>query len=153
MCSRPIKRIEKLDYIHTNPVKRGLVASPEDWRWSSCRHYQTGHQGRVRGRRLHGEINGSRPKEGRVTEREVHRLHPSDPSSENRSSRILAATAGYLVVLLTSLWAVMALAIDLPFPRLRILAAVLYGLAILVLFLLIDKYTRCGGCSRAWFAS
>ena len=42
-----IKRIEKLDYIHANPVKRGLVESPEDWRWSSCRHYQTGHQGRV----------------------------------------------------------------------------------------------------------
>jgi putative transposase len=42
-----IKRIEKLDYIHANPVKRLLVASPEDWQWSSCRHYQTGHQGRV----------------------------------------------------------------------------------------------------------
>ena len=26
------KRIEKLDYMHLNPVKRGLVAHPEDWR-------------------------------------------------------------------------------------------------------------------------
>ena len=43
----PEKRIEKLKYIHRNPVKRGLVARPEDWVWSSFRHYQTGEQGRV----------------------------------------------------------------------------------------------------------
>jgi putative transposase len=41
------KRIEKLEYMHANPVKRGLVERPEDWRRSSCRHYQTGQQGRV----------------------------------------------------------------------------------------------------------
>ena len=29
----------KLGYIHRNPVKRGLVASPEQWKWSSYRHY------------------------------------------------------------------------------------------------------------------
>jgi hypothetical protein len=29
------KRIEKLRYIHRNPVKRGLVTSPEQWGWSS----------------------------------------------------------------------------------------------------------------------
>ena len=29
------KRIEKLRYIHRNPVKRGLVEAPELWRWSS----------------------------------------------------------------------------------------------------------------------
>ena len=33
------KRIEKLKYIHRNPVKRGLVDRPEDWAWSSFRHY------------------------------------------------------------------------------------------------------------------
>ena len=33
-----------------------------------------------------------------------------------------------LAVLLASVWAVMALAIDLPFPRLRIVAAAVYGL-------------------------
>src|ERR1700760_3845895 len=38
---------EKLNYIHWNPMKRGLVDRPEDWRWSSCRFYQTGIQGRV----------------------------------------------------------------------------------------------------------
>jgi putative transposase len=41
------KRIEKLNYMHWNPVKRGLVEKPEDWRWSSCHHYQTGEPGRV----------------------------------------------------------------------------------------------------------
>jgi hypothetical protein len=29
------KRLEKLDYMHWNPVKRGLVEKMEDWRWSS----------------------------------------------------------------------------------------------------------------------
>jgi hypothetical protein len=29
------KKIEKLTYMHMNPVKRGLVAHPRDWRWSS----------------------------------------------------------------------------------------------------------------------
>ena len=29
------KRIEKLKYIHRNPVARGLVEKPEDWAWSS----------------------------------------------------------------------------------------------------------------------
>jgi putative transposase len=30
---------EKLNYMHNNPVKRGLVASPGDWPWSSWRFY------------------------------------------------------------------------------------------------------------------
>jgi putative transposase len=29
----------KLRYIHRNPVKRGLCVCPEDWQWSSLRHY------------------------------------------------------------------------------------------------------------------
>jgi hypothetical protein len=33
---------EKLAYMHRNPVKRGFVARPEDWRWSSFHHYATG---------------------------------------------------------------------------------------------------------------
>lgn len=36
------KFVEKLRYIHRNPVNRGLVTRPEDWRWSSFRHYATG---------------------------------------------------------------------------------------------------------------
>ena len=42
------KRIEKLRYMHRNPVKRGLVASPDLWRWSSFRAYFLGEAGRVR---------------------------------------------------------------------------------------------------------
>jgi putative transposase len=42
------KRIEKLNYMHWNPVKRGMGEKPEDWPWSSCRYYQTGEQGRVK---------------------------------------------------------------------------------------------------------
>jgi len=34
-----LKRVEKLRYMHRNPVKRGLVASPEQWEWSSFRWY------------------------------------------------------------------------------------------------------------------
>jgi putative transposase len=30
---------EKLTYMHNNPVKRGLVAHPGDWPWSSWRYY------------------------------------------------------------------------------------------------------------------
>jgi hypothetical protein len=41
------KRIEKLRYIHRNPVRRGLVASPELWAWSSFRHYMSGAEGVV----------------------------------------------------------------------------------------------------------
>ena len=36
------KFIEKVRYIHRNPVRRGLVARPDDWKWSSFRHYITG---------------------------------------------------------------------------------------------------------------
>jgi len=31
--------VAALKYIHRNPVKRGLVEKPEDWPWSSYRHY------------------------------------------------------------------------------------------------------------------
>ena len=55
------KRVEKLRYMHCNPgsptrelcalgwnpVVRGLVKKPEDWAWSSFRHYATGIEGTV----------------------------------------------------------------------------------------------------------
>ena len=41
------KRVEKLRYMHRNPVTRGLVKCPEDWTWSSFRHYLTGVEGVV----------------------------------------------------------------------------------------------------------
>ena len=31
--------MELLRYIHMNPVRAGLVSSPEQWKWSSCREY------------------------------------------------------------------------------------------------------------------
>ncbi len=34
-------------YIHRNPVTRGLVENPEDWPWSSFRHYATGLRGTI----------------------------------------------------------------------------------------------------------
>jgi REP element-mobilizing transposase RayT len=30
---------EKLDYMHLNPVRRGLVTRAVDWKWSSARWY------------------------------------------------------------------------------------------------------------------
>ena len=36
------KRVEKLRYLHRNPVVRGLVVRPEEWAWSSFRNYATG---------------------------------------------------------------------------------------------------------------
>ena len=41
------KQTEKLRYIHRNPVTRGLVEKPEDWVWSSFRHYLLGERGVV----------------------------------------------------------------------------------------------------------
>ena len=53
------KRFEKLDYMHWNPVKRGLVERMEDWQWSSYRFYRTGQQGRVF---IHsGQVDSYRP--------------------------------------------------------------------------------------------
>ena len=42
------KVVEKLRYIHRNPVKRGLVESPEQWIWSSYRYYLLGEEGPVK---------------------------------------------------------------------------------------------------------
>jgi putative transposase len=41
------KRVEKLRYMHRNPVKRGLVLEPQLWEWSSYRHYADGERGIV----------------------------------------------------------------------------------------------------------
>ena len=42
------KRVEKLRYMHRNPVKCGLVESPEMWPWSSFRFYLYGEAGTVK---------------------------------------------------------------------------------------------------------
>ena len=41
------KRVEKLKYMHRNPVKRGLVSAPELWRCSSYRVYAFEEHGAV----------------------------------------------------------------------------------------------------------
>jgi len=42
------KMKEKLNYMHANPVVRGLVEHPKDWRWSSWGFYWGGEEGLVR---------------------------------------------------------------------------------------------------------
>ncbi len=39
---------EKVEYIHLNLVKRGLVRRPEEWKWSSVHDY-TGTEARPQG--------------------------------------------------------------------------------------------------------
>jgi putative transposase len=41
------KRVEKLRYMHRNPMHSGLVEKPEDWLWSSFRHYARKIEGTV----------------------------------------------------------------------------------------------------------
>ena len=53
------KRVEKLRYMHRNPVKRGLVAEPQHWAWSSFCDYAEGRRGPVL-------VNESRKAEMRV---------------------------------------------------------------------------------------
>ena len=42
------KRIEKLEYMHRNPVKRKLVAHPKEWEWSSFSFYSSLNRGLIR---------------------------------------------------------------------------------------------------------
>jgi putative transposase len=38
---------EKLEYMHANPVKRGLVEKPGEWVWSSFGSYEQGERGLI----------------------------------------------------------------------------------------------------------
>jgi putative transposase len=53
------KRVEKLRYMHRNPVERGLVLEPGQWVWSSYRDYAHGQCGPVL-------VNEQRPAELKV---------------------------------------------------------------------------------------
>jgi len=72
------KRVEKLRYIHRNPVKRGLVERPEEWVWSSFRHYATGEVGVVR---IESEWVDSCPNKTELPYPE--RPHPERPHPSN----------------------------------------------------------------------
>jgi len=39
------KRNEKINYMHFNPVKRGLTPTPKEWRWSSYLFYRNAEPG------------------------------------------------------------------------------------------------------------
>jgi putative transposase len=41
------KKNEKLNYMHANPVIRGLVKDPKDWPWSSWSFYRGGEAGLI----------------------------------------------------------------------------------------------------------
>jgi len=43
----PGKIKEKLIYMHENPLRRGLVAHPRDWPWSSWSHYSMREEGLI----------------------------------------------------------------------------------------------------------
>jgi REP element-mobilizing transposase RayT len=38
---------QKVDYLHYNPCRKGLVTCPENWRFSSARYWLTGEAGEV----------------------------------------------------------------------------------------------------------
>ncbi len=40
----PVALLKMIDYIHVNPVRRGLVEKPEQWKWSSAAWYLNGGQ-------------------------------------------------------------------------------------------------------------
>jgi len=42
------KRVEKLHYMHMNPLKRKLVVHPKDWPWSSFSFYANPNHGLIR---------------------------------------------------------------------------------------------------------
>lgn len=58
--------VEKLNYIHCNPVKQGLCERPEGWRWSSFLHHATGCEGRIEIEPNGRRANASERREGSV---------------------------------------------------------------------------------------
>ncbi len=44
----PAKAVEKLEYMHNNPVRAGLVKDPCDWPWSSAAYFLKGKASPVR---------------------------------------------------------------------------------------------------------
>jgi len=37
---QPESTREKIEYCHANPVRKGLVKCPSEWRWSSYKWYE-----------------------------------------------------------------------------------------------------------------
>ena len=75
---------EKIRDMHGNPAKRGLVRTPEQWRWSSAREYILGEAGPVRlNERQTVELKWSDPK-SKTTPEPVWESEPECPPSEKR---------------------------------------------------------------------
>src|SRR5436309_9658084 len=62
------KVTEKLRYMHRNPVERGLVSSPELWRWSSYRAFAFLEEGTVK---LNWQQPSNKGKTGKVPKQEI----------------------------------------------------------------------------------
>jgi hypothetical protein len=78
---------EKIRHMHGNPAKRGLVRTPEQWRWSSAREYILGEAGPARlNERQRVELKWSDPK-SKTTPEPVWESEPECPPSEKRGGR------------------------------------------------------------------
>lgn len=73
------KHIEKLRYMHRNPVKRGLVDRPEQWKWSSFRSLPF-----RRDRPSTGEISGVAAGDQEPPGRDLWRGEDREPRSRSR---------------------------------------------------------------------
>ena len=67
---------EKLDYMHRNPVERGLVSHPKDWPWSSWSHYEKGEEGLIRIDVLGDEKSLATPGDGKSQKPKGQKPHP-----------------------------------------------------------------------------
>ena len=72
----PDKRSEKIDYMHKNPVKRGLVSEAGEWAWSSYRHYASGYRGVVE---IESEWTAARRNRA-AAETQVSKARPGAPN-------------------------------------------------------------------------
>ena len=86
------KRVEKLRYMHRNPVKRGLAESPEQWRWSSYRFYFLGEVSQVRVNE--GWSEDFVPGPGRLNRYCGRQWHPPSHSTQGRGTHYLVMSAG-----------------------------------------------------------
>jgi len=73
----PRKKNEKLNYMHFNPVKRGLVKHPKEWLWSSYRFYWHGENG------LCTPNPGWKPRDGR----DAMKLKKPHPLQKGKTQR------------------------------------------------------------------
>ncbi|MFL6436915.1 MAG: REP-associated tyrosine transposase [Terriglobales bacterium] len=89
------KTAEKLKYMHQNPVKRGLVSTPELWRWSSYRVYAFGERGPVNMDWRFPPYTMKRTRVRRFGQRDEHDPVMIQHTHPAKSTRSAAPTARY----------------------------------------------------------